>query len=206
MGPVEDRDLAPRGQAARVPPQVVVIKLLGRRRLETRHMNTLRVDAAHHVSDRAVLAGRVDRLQHDQDAIGVLRGQPVLVFGEQLNALPQKPDRIRALAHAEPLTRIKIRRERDLRARPDPQRLGESRRPAGIQIDHEHRMPQPEDTKPARSARGDTVDVTNHEARAPARGMRRGWHYDADDECVRAAASARRSPSPLAVRGSRSRK
>ena len=48
--------------------------------------HALGVHAAHHVPDRAVLAGRVERLQHDEHAVGVLGGQALLVLGEQLDA------------------------------------------------------------------------------------------------------------------------
>ena len=63
MRPVEDAGLAPGGQAAGVPPQVVVAEFRRGRRLETGHADSLRVHAAHHVPDRAVLAARIDRLQ-----------------------------------------------------------------------------------------------------------------------------------------------
>ena len=51
----------------------VVMCLLGRRwRLEAVHVDTLGVEAAHHVLDRAVLTGRVDRLKDDQQrAVGL---------------------------------------------------------------------------------------------------------------------------------------
>ena len=68
VGAVEDADLAPRRQALGVAPQVVVVELLGRGHLEAVHRHALRVDAAHHVADRAVLAGGVERLQHDEHA------------------------------------------------------------------------------------------------------------------------------------------
>jgi hypothetical protein len=56
VGPVEDADPAPPGQGALVPPQEVVVQLLGRGLLEGADLDRLRVDPAHHVLDRAVLA------------------------------------------------------------------------------------------------------------------------------------------------------
>src|SRR4051812_6919568 len=52
--------------------------------------DALRVDAAHHVADRAVLAARVERLQNDQEAEGVLGGQTRLEVVEQLDSLLQQ--------------------------------------------------------------------------------------------------------------------
>ena len=81
--PVEDRDLAARRQLLRVAPEVVVVELLRRRRPEAVDDDALRVHAAHHVPDRAVLAARVERLEHHEHAVGVLCGEPRLVVGEE---------------------------------------------------------------------------------------------------------------------------
>ena len=48
------------------------------------HGDALRVHAAHHLPDRPVLAGGVQRLEHDQHAVSVLSREPLLVFGQQL--------------------------------------------------------------------------------------------------------------------------
>src|SRR5205085_11815168 len=47
-------------------PKKIVIELFGARRLERVHLATLWIDARHHVLDRAVLAGRIHRLEYDQ--------------------------------------------------------------------------------------------------------------------------------------------
>ena len=60
----------------------VVIELLRRGDLE--HRDALRVHAAEHVLDRPVLSGGVQRLENDQDAVGVLVGQPHLVLGQHM--------------------------------------------------------------------------------------------------------------------------
>ena len=52
--------------------------------------NPLGVYAAHHVADRPVLAGRVDRLEDDEDSPGVLGGQPGLVGAEQFHSLAEE--------------------------------------------------------------------------------------------------------------------
>ena len=46
-------------------------------------------DAAHHVLDRAVLAGRVHRLEHQQQRAPVLRVQLVLLFRKPADAFGQ---------------------------------------------------------------------------------------------------------------------
>jgi hypothetical protein len=80
--PIRPRPLA--------PPQVVVVQLFGRRLLEGGDLDRLGIHAAHHVLDRAVLARRVDALQHQQDAVRVLGGEPVLVVGEQLRPVREQ--------------------------------------------------------------------------------------------------------------------
>ena len=70
------------GSALHGTPQIVVIALLRRRRLEAEHLAALRVDAAHHVADGAVLPGRVHRLEDHQQRVGVLRVQAILLDGE----------------------------------------------------------------------------------------------------------------------------
>ena len=90
VGAVEDADLAAARQVGGEAPQVVVVELQGRGRLVGVHGDALRVHAAHDVADGAVLAGGVERLQHDDDAVGVLRRQPLLVLAQQLDALRQE--------------------------------------------------------------------------------------------------------------------
>ena len=83
---VEDADLAATRQGPGVAPEVVVVDLLGGGHLEGVHGDALRVDAAHDVADGAVLAGGVEGLEHDQDAVGVLGGEASLILGHQLDA------------------------------------------------------------------------------------------------------------------------
>ena len=83
--------MRPRSGSAFVDaPQVVVIAFLGRGRLEAEDLAALRVDAGHHVPDRAVLAGGVHRLEDQQQRVGVLRVELVLVLGEELDAVVEK--------------------------------------------------------------------------------------------------------------------
>ena len=81
---VEDPDVAALRELPGVPPQVVVVEVRGRRDLEAVDLDALGVDPAHDVADRPVLAGGVHRLEHDDDAVGVLRREPHLVLGQLL--------------------------------------------------------------------------------------------------------------------------
>src|SRR6266496_3437067 len=141
-----------RREAPGVPPQVVVSQFLGRRRLETVSVDTLRVHTAHHVADRAVLASRVDSLEHDKDSVGLLRGQAVLVFREQFRALLEKPFPIPFIAHTASLAWVKALRQRDLRAWPDPQGFDEPGSPAGVQLSHP-RPPARQCSRPFQASR-----------------------------------------------------
>jgi hypothetical protein len=67
-------------------PEEIVLKLGRRRLLEAADLHALRADTAHHMLDRAVLAGGVESLADDQQAEGTLGGELVLVPGERLDA------------------------------------------------------------------------------------------------------------------------
>ena len=84
---VEDADAAALGQRLGDAPEEIVIELLGARRLEGMHLAALRIDAGHHVLDRAVLAGRVHRLEHGEHRPAVLRVELLLQRGEPLDAV-----------------------------------------------------------------------------------------------------------------------
>ena len=78
VGAVEDADLALARDAPVDAPEVVVGELLGRRDLERGDGTALRVERAHHVAERAVLAGGVDSLEDDEDLMLALGPEPVL--------------------------------------------------------------------------------------------------------------------------------
>jgi hypothetical protein len=66
VGPVEDRDL-PFCRFIRMnAPQEIMRQLDRRRLLEIGDLHALRIGAGHDMADRAVLARRVQSLQHDQ--------------------------------------------------------------------------------------------------------------------------------------------
>ena len=69
---VEDPDAPALGEIAGVAPHEIVVELLGGRHLEREHLAALRIDAGHHVLDRAVLAGGVHRLEDEQQRPRVL--------------------------------------------------------------------------------------------------------------------------------------
>ena len=67
-----------------------MVELLGGRDLEPAHVDTLRVDAAHDVSNGSVLAACVERLQTYEHAVGVLCGESRLVLRQHLHARLQQ--------------------------------------------------------------------------------------------------------------------
>ena len=67
-----------------------MVEILAARRLERVDLAALRVDAGHDVLDRAVLAGRVHRLEDGQHRPAVLRVEHVLQLGERLDAHRQR--------------------------------------------------------------------------------------------------------------------
>ena len=82
VGAIEDADPAPLGQLPRRVPQEVVVQFLRAGVLETEHLAALGIDARHHVLDGAILAGRVHRLENQQQRIPVGRVQHVLLGAE----------------------------------------------------------------------------------------------------------------------------
>ena len=75
---VENADVAPIGQHFHAPPQIIVVQLLRRGRLEREYLAALRVDPGHDVLDGAVLARSVHRLEDEQQSPLVLRIEFVL--------------------------------------------------------------------------------------------------------------------------------
>src|SRR5262249_52806575 len=75
---IEDADASPFRQRCQASPEVVVIEILGRRRLERKYLATLRIDPGHDVLDRAVLPRRVHGLEDEQDGPAVLGIEHVL--------------------------------------------------------------------------------------------------------------------------------
>jgi hypothetical protein len=66
VGAVENAELAPLGSGRMDPPEVVVDELDARRRLERVDPAALWVHAPEDMADRAVLAGGVESLKHEQ--------------------------------------------------------------------------------------------------------------------------------------------
>ncbi len=69
---VENPDIAPPWQDSGIPPQVIMIEFFCAGNLETRDLNTLGVNAGHHVLDRAVFTRCIQGLQDDQQGVGIL--------------------------------------------------------------------------------------------------------------------------------------
>ena len=68
-------------------PEKIVRQLGGSRRLERRHAHALRIHTLEHVPNRAVLAARVHRLQHDQQLPSPFGVQTILQFDQPLAQL-----------------------------------------------------------------------------------------------------------------------
>ncbi len=82
---VEDHDLAARRAEVVDPPEVVVRKLRGGRRLERLDAAALRIDSGEDGSDRAVLARGVHALEDEQHGAGRLGEEPQMQLAEPLN-------------------------------------------------------------------------------------------------------------------------
>ncbi len=114
--PVENADLAAGGEQSLVAPEVVVPKLLTRWLLETADAYPLRVHAAHDVTDGAVFAGRIEPLQAQEQAVGILRGQALLVLSQELHALRTQFRAVRFLNKVRREARVEVLRQLHLGA------------------------------------------------------------------------------------------
>ena len=83
--------------------------------------DALRVHAAHDVADGAVLAGGVQRLEHDDDAVRVLSGQPLLILAQQLDAVRQKFGALFLVQEPGLVAGVEMLLERHLSSRRDAQ-------------------------------------------------------------------------------------
>ena len=106
---VEDADPPALGQVSDVAPHEVMVELLRRGLLERGHLAPLRIDARHDVLDRAVFAGRVHRLEDQQQGPAVLGVEHVLLFRQPRGAALEE---LRSLAlvqlQAAGVTRIEV--------------------------------------------------------------------------------------------------
>ena len=82
-------------QRLHVAPQKIVIELLVGRLLEAEHLAALRVHSGHDVLDRAVLAGRVHGLEHDQHRVHIGGVEQLLCRRQLRDVLLQVLDRTR---------------------------------------------------------------------------------------------------------------
>ena len=76
-----------RGHGPADAPEEVVGQLVDAGLLERGDLAALRIEAPHHVADRAVLAGGVHALQHQQQRAAVLGIEPVAEVGQHGDVL-----------------------------------------------------------------------------------------------------------------------
>src|SRR5947207_6595318 len=87
---VKDPDASALWQAFGIAPEEVVVEILRRGLRERENLAALRIYSRHHVLDGAVLAGRVHRLEHEQQRPAILGIEHVLLLREPLSAALQK--------------------------------------------------------------------------------------------------------------------
>ena len=90
IGAVEDADPSALRQVARGAPQKIVLQFRRAGMLEAEDLAALRIDARHHVLDRAVLAGRVHRLKDQQHGIAVGGVEQLLLRAQMGNMVFQE--------------------------------------------------------------------------------------------------------------------
>ncbi len=70
-----------------------MVEVFGRRGLERVDLAALRIHSRHHVLDRAVLAGGVDGLEHEQQRPAILRVEAILQLGDRVDAVLERLER-----------------------------------------------------------------------------------------------------------------
>ena len=78
--------MRPLGQTFHAAPHIIVVKIFAGRRFERKNLTALRINAGHHMLDRAVFSRRVHRLEDEQDGPTILGIKHVLKFGEYFDA------------------------------------------------------------------------------------------------------------------------
>src|SRR5664279_6535455 len=101
--------------------------------------HALWVDSAHYVTDRAVLAGCIQRLEHNEHPVGVLGCETGLVVREELHSLAEQLGPVLLLLDPGLEGGIKVPLQRHLRAGIYPEGLDKRRDPLVSLIGH--RMP-----------------------------------------------------------------
>ena len=117
-----------------------MVELFRGRGPEARDPHALRVDAAHDVADRAVLAGGVHRLEDDEQPVGVLGRQARLVLGEQPHALGQQLGRLLLLHQRAGVGGIEVLRQSHPPSGLDTERLDELADPCVTLVGHVDRV------------------------------------------------------------------
>ena len=82
VAPVEDADASSLGQRPVDAPEEVVVELLGRWHLEGEDLTPGRIQPGENLADRAVLARRVHRLEHEEEGVAVLGVEHPLLFAK----------------------------------------------------------------------------------------------------------------------------
>ena len=142
VGAVEDADLAASRKASCGTPEVVVVELLGRGLLERVDAHALRIDAAHHVPDGAVLARGVHGLEDDQQPICVLGGEFRLQFGEHLHAVSQRRPGFCLLDVLACVARVEIARQTHTRSRLHSHRRDDATHSGSSTVSHQCTLPR----------------------------------------------------------------
>src|SRR5262249_28159129 len=123
---VEDADAPALRKALHAPPEVIVVEVLGRRRLERDDIAALRIDPGHDVLDRPVLASSVHGLEDEQHGPAVLRVEHVLELSQRLDAQREHLLRARLVLgpEVERVSGVEVLQAESVPVR-DPERLRE---------------------------------------------------------------------------------
>src|SRR5579872_5918870 len=94
VGSIENPDPPTLGQALGVTPEKVMVEILRRRLLEREDLAALRIYSRHDVFDRSILAGRVHRLENEEQRPSLLGVEHVLFLCEPYGAALQQVGRL----------------------------------------------------------------------------------------------------------------
>ena len=148
-----------------------MVELLGGWDLEAVDPDALRVHAAHHVADGAVLAGRVERLQYHQHPPFVLSGESGLVLRQQPHPGLEQGDALLLLFHPRLERGSKSLPRVHLRPGLDAERLDEVGRPPLLMSPTRHRLlhaKSPRAIRPALTRHSTAAETQNSRIAVPA--------------------------------------
>src|SRR3981081_2736072 len=85
MRAIKYADSTPFRNMNRCAPKIVMIEFFSRGAFKTGDLASLRIHTGHHVFDRAIFPGGVERLEYDEERVSIIGVKDILLLGKLFN-------------------------------------------------------------------------------------------------------------------------